>query len=277
MEDAVRPIRVLIVDDHPDGREGMRDIVGSDPAFALVGEAAGGEEALLLAEMLRPELILMDIRMPGMDGLETTQRIKSRMPAVKIVMVTVSDDITDLFEAIKRGAQGYLLKNLEPSAWLEYLRAVAMDEAPMTKELAFRLLQEFTASGGGDSRMGSNAEERRHGGTESAGESSRSMRGKLRGGWSGREAGAAKSGSASRDDAPSSDCAVMTPLTAREIEVLERVARGDSNKAIAAAFGISEHTVKNHLKNILQKLHLNNRVQLTRYAFEHGMVDGKSR
>lgn len=210
--------RVLIADDHAHAREGMRDILSIDPSFIIVGEAVNGEEALAMTETVMPDLILMDISMPMMDGLEATKRIKERFPYVKIVMVTVSDDITHLFEALKKGAQGYLLKNLQPSAWHEYLRAIAIDEAPMSKELAFRILQEFSPKG------------------------------------------------------PNKPPAA-TPLTSREREILERVAKGESNKEIAAQFSLSEHTVKNHLKNILQKLHLENRVQLTRYALEHGLVD----
>ncbi|MFF2091013.1 response regulator [Paenibacillus sp. NPDC058174] len=225
-------IRVFLIDDHPHGREGMREIVGSDPSFEIAGEAASGEEAIARIDDVLPDLVLMDINMPGMGGLEATQRLKFLHPALKIVMVTVSDDITNLFEAIKRGAQGYLLKNLAPSAWLEYLRAVAVDEAPMSKELAFRLLQEFSARGGAGG-----------GGIPQSGQPSRS----------------------------GGESTMTTPLTEREKEILERVVTGESNREIAAAFGLSEHTVKNHLKNILQKLHLDNRVQLTRYAFEKGL------
>ncbi|MCM3290247.1 response regulator transcription factor [Paenibacillus sp. MER 180] len=196
----------------------MRDILAIDPAFVVVGEAVNGEDALRMTDQVMPDLILMDISMPVMDGLEATKRIKEQFPYVKIVMVTVSDDITHLFEALKKGAQGYLLKNLQPSAWHEYLRAIAIDEAPMSKELAFRLLQEFSVK--------------------------------------------------SESKIPSS-----TPLTTREREILERVAKGESNRIIAGQLSLSEHTVKNHLKNIMQKLHLENRVQLTRYALKHGIVD----
>ncbi|XEC93481.1 response regulator [Paenibacillus tarimensis] len=226
-------LRVLIVDDHPHGREGMRTIVEIDPAFEVIGEAASGEEAIALTEKLMPDLILMDIQMPGMGGLEATGTIKSRCPYVKIIMVTVSDDIAHLFEALKRGAQGYLLKNLNPSAWHEYLRAIAFDEAPMSKELAYRILQEFSD------------------GTQppvpqpSSRAADREMKAKER---------------------------TFSPLTPREREILERVALGESNREVAAGFGLSEHTVKNHLKNILQKLHLENRVQLTRYAYEQGLI-----
>ncbi|MBD3920117.1 response regulator transcription factor [Paenibacillus sp. PR3] len=229
--------RVMLVDDHPHGREGMREILSGDRSFEIIAEAKSGEEALELMEQQQPDLVLMDIRMPGMGGLEATQRIKSRWPAVKIVMVTVSDDIADLFEAIKRGAQGYLLKNITPSQWLEYLRAVAYDEAPMSKELAARLLLEFTGALGQSGRAPTNP-----------------------------------LGGSPRPE-PRLNVSSTTPLTEREKEILERVAYGDSNREIAATLGISEHTVKNHLKNILQKLHLDNRVQLARYAIQQGMDD----
>ncbi|WP_219838594.1 response regulator transcription factor [Paenibacillus sp. R14(2021)] len=233
MNDHAR-IKVLLADDHPHGREGMREIVGADAAFEIVGEAAGGEQAVMLAAELAPDLVLMDINMPGMSGLEATQIIKAFDPRIKIIMVTVSDDITDLFESIKRGAQGYLLKNLSPSSWLEYLRAVTLDEAPLSKELAFRMLQEFNGAGGQP---------------------------KLK-----------QTLAAGRLDAQGTAEQFHTALTQREREVLEQVASGSSNRQIAETFGLSEHTVKNHLKNILQKLHLENRVQLTRYALEKGLV-----
>ncbi|WP_028562091.1 response regulator [Paenibacillus pinihumi] len=243
MTDQVRAIRVLIVDDHPHGREGMRTVLETDPAFEIAAEAVNGEEAVRLAAELEPDLILMDINMPQMGGLEATQRIKAAQPYVKIVMVTVSDDITDLFEAIKRGAQGYLLKNLRPSSWHEYLRAIAVDEAPMSKELAFRILQEFSRA------QSSTPEPDREQGQQSP----------------------ASAGSRRR----SGSGAPVSPLTPRETEILERVAKGESNREIAALFHLSEHTVKNHLKNILQKLHLDNRVQLARYAMEQGIAKGR--
>ncbi|NGZ77765.1 response regulator [Saccharibacillus alkalitolerans] len=207
--------RVLVVDDHKHAQEAIRDILSLDPLFEVVGVVSDGAEAISFTEQWMPDLILMDIRMSGMGGLEATGRIKMAYPYVKIVIITVSDDIAYLLEALKQGAQGYLLKNLAPSTWIEYLKAIVSEEAPLTRELAFQILKEFSAP-------------------------------------------AAE---------PESDA-----LTAREREILRQVASGLTNREAAEVLGISEHTVKNHLKNILQKLQLQNRVQLTRYAMEKGWV-----
>lgn len=218
----IQPIRIMLVDDHENARQAMREIIQVDSRFDIVCEALNGEEAVALAEVWMPDLILMDINMPKLDGLGATKLIKERFPYVKIVMVTVSDDITDLFEAIKKGAQGYLLKNLHPTSWHEYLHTVAIDEAPMSREVALRLLKEFSTFNRTNRTL-----------TE------------------------------------------PSPLTGREKEILECVAKGSGNRDIAVTLGISEHTVKNHLKNILHKLHLENRVQLMRYAYDKGWFKGR--
>jgi len=213
----MQPFRILIVDDHAHAREGIRDILEEYEDFIIVGEGTNGQEAIELTEKLMPDIVLMDIGMPVMDGLEATKQIKFRFPYVKIVVITVSDDITDLFDALKKGAQGYLLKNLQSEVWYDYLRAFALDEVPMSKEIAFQILKEFP-----------------------------------------------QETSITQPD---------TPLSARELEVLQLVAKGLSNRDISAQLFISEHTVKSHLKNILSKLHLENRVQLTSYAFQNGLMN----
>ena len=207
--------RVLVVDDHKHAQEAICDILSLDASFEVIGVVSDGAEAISFTEQWMPDLILMDIRMSGMGGLEATGRIKVSYPYVKIVIITVSDDIAYLLEALKQGAQGYLLKNLAPSTWIEYLKAIVSEEAPLSRELAFQILKEFSAPA-----------------TE-----------------------------------PESDT-----LTAREREILRQVASGLTNREAAEVLGISDHTVKNHLKNILQKLQLQNRVQLTRYAMEKGWV-----
>jgi DNA-binding NarL/FixJ family response regulator len=210
--------RVLVVDDHVHAREAMCEILSMDDSFEVIGVVESGAEAIAFTAQWMPDLILIDIQMPVMDGLETTRRIKQEYPYVKIVIVTVSDEISHLLEALKQGAQGYLLKNLAPSTWIQYLQAIVNEEAPLSRELAFQILKEFTVPSVTDE-----------------GES----------------------------------------LTAREKEILSCVSSGSKNKEIAVSLGISEHTVKNHLKNILQKLQLQNRTQLTRYALEQGLASRK--
>ena len=210
--------RVLIVDDSQHAREAMMSILDEDEDYEVIGVVSSGEEAIAVTEQLMPDLILMDIEMQGIGGLEATRIIKLQYPYVKIVMITVSDDIAHLFEALKQGAQGYLLKNLSPSTWLAYLHAIMRDDAPLSRELAYQILKEFPISFANEDHI---------------------------------------------------------PLTTREREILTWVASGLTNKEIATQLGISDQTVKNHLKNILQKLHLENRVQLTRYAMEKGLVNRK--
>lgn len=212
-----QPFRVLIVDDHNHAREAMRIIIGQDPLFEIVGEGSDGEEAIRLTEETMPDLILMDIKMKGMNGLEATKEIKNKFPYVKIVIVTVSDEALNLFDSLKKGASGYLLKNLNPTSWLEYLKAVMFDDVPLSGDFANQLLKEM----------------------------------------------------ALRHDKAN----LSVQITSREREILLWVARGASNREIAEQLYISEHTVKNHMKNILHKLRLDNRVQLTRFALENHIVD----
>lgn len=216
------PIRVLLVDDHALFRKGIASILAGERGFEVVGEAGDGLEALERARELMPDVILMDIFMPGANGLEATRRIKEALPYVKIVMLTVSEEDQNLFEAIKSGAQGYLLKKIEPQELFALLRGVVQGDAPISRAMATKILGEFARQ-------------------------------------------ARRPAPASR---PGSD------LSGREREVLELVTQGKSNKEIAAALAIAENTVKNHLKNILEKLHLENRVQAATFALREGLVEG---
>lgn len=139
----MEPIRVLLADDHALFREGLAGILNAQPDFEVVGEASDGLEALVKAQALVPDLILMDIGMPGCDGLEATRRIKKELPAVTIVILTVRDEEEKLFEAIKYGAQGYLLKSIRSQTMLEMLRGAMRGEAAITPVLAGRMLEEF--------------------------------------------------------------------------------------------------------------------------------------
>ena len=215
------PIRVMIVDDQVLFREGLSGLLGSQPDFTVVGEAGDGEEAVALARELSPDLVLMDIRMPKMTGLDATRIIRREVPEAKIVILTVSDDDDDLFEAIKAGAIGYLLKNLKARALFDRVRGAFRGEAALSPLLATRVMEEF-------------ARQRR------------------------REATSPES----------------PGLTDRERTVLQLVIGGSSNKEIAARLDIAESTVKRHLHNILEKLHLENRVQAAAYAVRKGLIDG---
>ena len=136
-------IRVLLADDHSLFREGMANILNTQPDFEVVGEAGDGLEVLVKARELKPDLVLMDINMPGCDGLEATQRIKGELPGVTIVMLTVRDENEKLFEAVKSGAQGYLLKNIRSRDLVDLLRGAMRGEAAITPATAGRMLEEF--------------------------------------------------------------------------------------------------------------------------------------
>jgi DNA-binding NarL/FixJ family response regulator len=136
-------IRMLLVDDHILFREGLAGIIALQPDMEVIGEASDGLEAIVKAEELKPDLVLMDIKMPGVDGLEATRQVKLKLPDTRVVMLTVRDDDEQLFEAIKNGAQGYLLKNIRSRELLEMLRGAMQDEAAISPHLAGRMLEEF--------------------------------------------------------------------------------------------------------------------------------------
>lgn len=216
----MEPMRILLVDDYILFRKGLRALLDAQPDFEVVGEAENGQEALEQAQKLMPDLILMDIAMPVCDGLEATRRILAQMPYVKIVVLTVAEDDQSLFEAIKSGAYGYLLKKLEPDELFEMLQGVSRGEAPISRYMASKIMREFSQL--------------------------------------------------AQESEPKSE---TQQLTDREREVLQLVAQGLSNKAIADKLVVAENTVKNHLKNILTKLHLENRVQVAVYATQQGWVN----
>lgn len=217
----MNPLRVLLVDDHVLFRKGIASLIGARQDLVVVGEAEDGIQAVKIAHETVPDVILMDVNMPNQDGLETVKILKRDMPHVQIVMLTVSDDDDDLFTAIKNGAKGYLLKNLEPQQLYDMLDKVRHGEAAISGSMAAKILQEF------------------------------------------------RQPEQDQKDKPDE----VDELTPREVEVLEQVVTGATNKQIAAKLHITENTVKIHLRNILEKLQVQNRIQAAVHAIREGLVD----
>jgi DNA-binding NarL/FixJ family response regulator len=199
----------------------MASLLDMREDLKVVGEASNGNEGIAAARDLIPDLILMDVNMPICDGLEATRVIKKEMPHVKIVMLSASEDDHDLFEAIKVGAQGYLLKDLEPYQLYDLLQSLSRGETPLSGTMATKILREFSKPEKSDDQANDYEE----------------------------------------------------ALTDREVDILKLVAEGLTNKEISTNLVISENTVKIHLRNILEKLQLKNRIQAAVYAVRQGMVE----
>lgn len=211
-------MRILIADDHALFRESLGSLLTARE-FDVVGEASNGREAVEKAWELKPDVVLMDLSMPEVGGLEATKHLTAELPDIKVVILTASDDDESLFEAIKAGAKGYLLKDLDADEFFALLGAVGRGEPALTPSLARKLLDEFARPAG-----------------------------------------------KKRDDPDA--------LTDREQEVLEFMVDGiTTNRKLAQQLGISENTVKFHVRNILDKLHLHNRAQVVAYAFKHRLVE----
>lgn len=216
--------KVLLADDHALFRDGLASLLTAWD-MEVVGQASDGLEAVAKVRRLKPDLVIMDINMPRLNGLEATRIIKAEFPETTVVILTVSDEEADLFEAVKSGAQGYILKNIPGDEFGQLLNNLAQGEPAMSRGLAKRVLEEFARSGAEPHGRGAEGSE---------------------------------------------------PLTARERQVLEEVASGRTNKEIGAALFISEETVKFHLKNIMQKLHLRNRAEVVAWAIRHHQYRGQT-
>lgn len=211
-------VRILIADDHALFRDGLRSLLAAR-GHEVIAEAKNGREAVDLARQLRPELVLMDLSMPELDGIAATRAIHSEAPEIRVVILTASESDATLFEAIKAGAQGYLLKNLEAEDFFELLNRASSGEPALNPALARKLLQEFAKP-----KAAQNREEE--------------------------------------------------DLTAREREVLELMVDGiTSNRRLAKRLGVSENTVKFHVRNILDKLRLHTRAEAVGYALRKKIVE----
>lgn len=220
-------IAVMIVDDHPVFRQGLRNILSLSEDLHLVGEATDGPDAVELAQQLQPDVVIMDINLPTMNGLQATRKLKSLRPEIRVVMLTAYDDEEQVYHAIRAGASAYFAKDINPDRLIEVIRQVSQGRYVIgesvldEKGIGEWLLEEFR-----------------------------------------------RFGRVYHDD----DAQFMSPLSDREMEILELVIRGMSNREIAYHLGISYQTVKNHMTSILEKLGVEDRTQAAVYALRHGWV-----
>ena len=215
-------MRILLADDHKLFRSSLRSLLEARD-LEVVGEANNGREAIDLATALKPDLVLMDLSMPVLNGIEATRLLTAAMPEIKVVVLTASMEDEDLFDALRAGAHGYLLKSLEADSFFDFLDRALAGEPALTPELSRKVLAAFSKR------------------------------------------------DPSRRPAEAPDA-----LTAREREVLELMVEGiTSNRQIAKHLDVAENTVKYHVRNILDKLHLNNRAQAVSHALRHGVVELK--
>jgi DNA-binding NarL/FixJ family response regulator len=214
------PIRVALVDDHEMFRQGLAMLLGLEDDIEVVGQAGDGAGATELAGSTAPDVILMDVRMPKGSGIDACVAIKEVTPTARIIMLTVSDEETDLYEAVKNGASGYLLKDSSMDEVAQAVRVVADGQSLISPAMAVKLLGEFKEMSRPDRQQ------------------------------------------------------VATPrLTDRELQVLKLVAEGLNNRAIGRRLFISENTVKNHVRNMLEKLQLHSRMEAVMYAMREKLFD----
>jgi len=236
------PIRVLLVDDQALVRAGFRIILESEPGILVVGEAADGAAAIRQASILQPDVICMDVQMPGIDGLTATREIVADPASRAAVLVLTTFDREDyLFQALQHGASGFLLKNSSPEALVEAVQVLARGDALLSPEITRRVIERFaqgSATGSADAAAAERAASR----TRPTGQAARP------------------------------EPAAVGDLTEREREVFELIALGLANAEIAGRLYLGEATVKTHVSKVLQKLDLRDRIQAVVYAYEHGIV-----
>jgi DNA-binding NarL/FixJ family response regulator len=219
-------ISLMLVDDHPLFRQGLRRVLEAEPDMEVIIEVAEGDEALRMAKQLAPDVVIMDINLPGMNGLQVTRELKGVMPDIAVIMLTAYHDDEQIFHAVRAGAAAYFPKDVTPRRLVEAIHQVVQgnyvidDEVLDKPEVASWLLQQFDQV-------------------------------------------------AYIDGIPNE---MFTPLSPREMEILQHIARGQSNKEVAYELGISRQTVKNHMTSILRKLAVNDRTQAALYAVRRGWI-----
>jgi DNA-binding NarL/FixJ family response regulator len=218
------PIRAMIVDDHALFRRGLEMVLEEEQDIELVGQASDGTEAVEKAAESLPDVVLMDIRMPRSSGIEACRAMKEAAPSAKIVILTISDEEEDLFEAIRAGASGYLLKDIPLDEVADAVRAVYGGQSLINPSMAGKLLTEFATL-------------------------------------------------ARRDEEERAQEVPAPRLTEREMQVLKLVARGMNNRDIAKELFISENTVKNHVRNILEKLQIHSRMEAVMVAVREKLIE----
>jgi DNA-binding NarL/FixJ family response regulator len=226
-------LTIVLADDQELVRAGFRVILESEPGFRVVGEASDGARAVEAVQELRPDVVCLDVQMPGVDGLEAARRIAAlpHPPAVLILTTFDSDDA--LFQALEAGASGFLLKNASPERLIDAVRTVAAGDALLAPDVTRRVISRATASA---------------------------------------SALPSVTTTTARPATTGQDALAAAGLTERETEVLRLLARGLSNAEIAAELYVGDATVKTHVSNVLQKLALRDRIQAVVWAFEHGVA-----
>ena len=212
------PIRILLAEDHKIVREGTRQLLEQAPELTVIGEAADGEEAVRLAAELRPDVVVMDVRLPGLNGIEATKAIKENHPDMPILILSAYDDDRYVFPLLDAGANGYLLKTTSGAELARAIRTVQAGETALDPHIAHKVVERLT-------------HRQRYQGEGMA-----------------------------------------EGLTEREMEVLQTVAQGKSNREIGEALSISPHTVQVHVRNIFGKLDVNNRIEAVAYAVRQGWI-----